>query len=184
MNKNKKGAAPCLIKAWEENKDQIYVWLKNKTNNNHLAQDLLQDLFIRAMNTDKNFCNIINAKAWLFKVAGNLVIDSFRKPNHEPFSFDILEEIIEHEPVDNLADCLPIVLKKLKPQDSELITACDIEGITQKDYAIKKGITLPATKSRLRRARAILKDELERSCQIKLDANQKVCCFTPENKNN
>lgn len=184
MNKNINGIAPCLIKAWEENNEQILAWLKNKTNNKHLAEDLLQDLFLRAMRTEKNFCNITNARAWLFKVAGNLVIDNFRKPNHQPLSFDIEEQETTLGPIDHLAECLPKILKKLKPQDSELIKACDLQGITQKEFALKKGLTLSATKSRLRRARVILKDELQRSCQVKLDENMKVCCFTPKDKIN
>jgi len=107
------------------------------------------------------------------------VIDHARKPTPLPLHSDIEQEQPEYAAVDGLASCLPRVLTELKPQDSELIKVCDIQGMSQQEYATQHGLTLAATKSRLLRARSKLKDQLSVSCQVKLDENQQVCCFTP-----
>ncbi|MDZ4255830.1 MAG: sigma factor-like helix-turn-helix DNA-binding protein, partial [Sulfuritalea sp.] len=82
-------------------------------------------------------------------------------------------------PVDGLAQCLPRVLAELAAEDRDAITCCDIEGMTQKDYAARLGLSLPGAKSRLQRARARLKARLTVACQVSFDAGGAVCCFVP-----
>ena len=55
----------------------------------------------------------------------------------------------------------------------------DINGMAQQASATAQGLTLAAAKSRLQRARVRLKEQLTRSCQVWLDAQGKVCCYTP-----
>jgi len=71
------------------------------------------------------------------------------------------------------------VLSELAPEDREAITLCDIEGMSQKDYAARLGLTLPGAKSRVQRARARLKLRLTVACQVTFDASGEVCCFVP-----
>ena len=82
-------------------------------------------------------------------------------------------------PVDGLAQCLPRVLSELAPEDREAIKLCDIEGMSQKDYAARLGLTLPGAKSRVQRARARLKARLTEACQVTFDESGEVCCFVP-----
>lgn len=82
-------------------------------------------------------------------------------------------------PVDGLTQCLPRVLAELSPQDREAITLCDIEGMTQQDYAKLIGLTLPAAKSRVQRARARLKARMNDACQVSYDEAGQVTGFVP-----
>ncbi|RWX55803.1 sigma-70 family RNA polymerase sigma factor [Photobacterium chitinilyticum] len=169
------------MRAWHQHESQLAHWLQAQTHDEPLAQDLLHEVFIRAMHQDKRFCNIANTKAWLFRVARNLLIDLSRKHVPSPTSAldDIEQEEADDTTVDSLANCLPRVLKELNPADSELLIACDIQGMTQQQFAIRHGLSLPAVKSRLLRARKKLRQQLTVSCQVRLDENKKVCCFTP-----
>lgn len=167
------------MQAWHQHENQLIHWLQAQTHDEPLAQDLLQEVFIRAMHQQQAFCDITNTKAWLFRVAGNLVIDQARKRMPLPLVDDLEQEAPEYAVIDSLANCLPRVLDELSPQDSELLKACDIHGMTQQQYATQHGLTLSAVKSRLLRARSKLRRQLTISCQVKLDENQQVCCFTP-----
>lgn len=167
------------MEAWQQNENQLILWLKAQTHDDSLAQDLLHEVFIRAMNQQQAFCDIANTKAWLFRVAGNLMIDQARKRTPLKLEDDIEQEEPVDAAVDSLANCLPRVLNELPPQDSDLIRACDIHGMTQQQYATRHDLTLSAVKSRLLRARKKLRQQLTLSCQVKLDENNKVCCFTP-----
>jgi DNA-directed RNA polymerase specialized sigma24 family protein len=44
----------------------------------HEADDLLQDLFVKALRQGPRFCQLQNARAWLFEVARNALTDRFR----------------------------------------------------------------------------------------------------------
>ena len=175
-------ARPCLMSAWTEHVQSLSHWLKAKSNDETLAEDLLQEVFIRAMLKDIEFCAIGNPRAWLYRVANNLLIDHSRKNRPVPLEQDIEQETTTEAEVDNLTQCLNRVLTELPMQDSHILKACDIKGMTQKEYAAQNGLTLPAVKSRLLRARGKLKQQLMTSCQVKLDANQQVCCFTPRER--
>ncbi len=172
------------MEAWLEHQSPLSLWLKSQTHDDSLAQDLLHDVFIRAMNQKKAFCDVRNTKAWLFKVARNLVIDHARKQQAHPMVEEVAFEepkspAIDKDVIDKLAHCLPRVLNELTPQDSDLLKGCDINGMSQQEYATRHGLSLSATKSRLLRARLKLKQQLSNSCQVKLDENNKVCCYTP-----
>ncbi|WP_064609052.1 sigma-70 family RNA polymerase sigma factor [Photobacterium sp. J15] len=178
-------AAPCLMRAWQAHQHSLLSWLYKHTDDDALAEDLLHEVFLRAMRKNKAFCDIDNAKAWLFRVANNLVIDQSRQRSFVPLDdLDFESEQQEIGVVDSLTQCLPRVLNELAPKDSDILKACDIHGMTQKEYAELHGMTLVATKSRLQRARQKLKRQLSQSCKVKLDEYHKVCCFTPRESKN
>jgi RNA polymerase sigma-70 factor, ECF subfamily len=81
--------------------------------------------------------------------------------------------------VDSLASCLTRVLGELSDEDRDAITECDLNGMSQEDYARKLGLSLPGAKSRIQRARKRLRAQLTQSCQVTLDPLGQVCCFVP-----
>jgi RNA polymerase sigma-70 factor (ECF subfamily) len=81
--------------------------------------------------------------------------------------------------VDSLATCLPRVLAELSAADRDAITQCDLQGLSQEAYARQLGISLAGAKSRVQRARRRLRAQLIASCQVVLDPQGSVCCFTP-----
>jgi RNA polymerase sigma-70 factor (ECF subfamily) len=50
-----------------------------------------------------------------------------------------------------------------------VIEQCDLNGMTQKDYAVAHNLSLPAVKARLRRARIELKTILVAECKVTQD---------------
>lgn len=170
----------CLLSAWDSHESELRAWLRGRLGNPHDAEDVLQDLFLKAMRQDKQFCEIANARAWLFEVARNALADRLRlKKNQVELPDDLAAEHEETPAVESLAACLPRALSELSEEDRDVITRCDLEGMCQEDYARLKGITLPGAKSRVQRARKRLREHLSEACQVKLDAAGKVCCFVP-----
>ena len=170
----------CLMTAWDGNEAELRAWLRGRLGNAHDAEDILQDLFLKAMRQDRKFCELTNARAWLFEVARNAMADRLRlKKEQVELTDDLAAEHEETPAVESLAACLPRALSELSEGDREAITRCDIEGLSQEDYARLKGITLPGAKSRVQRARKRLREHLSGACQVKFDAAGKVCCFVP-----
>lgn len=145
------------------------------------ADDLLQEVFLKALLQGKEFCCIDNPRAWLFHVARNLLIDRLRLSKEQvPLPDDLCEQSVSGvEPVDLLSQCLPRVLSELSPEDREAILLCDVRGLVQKDYAQRLGLSLPAAKSRVQRARLRLRAQLAEACQVTFDDKGNVCCFVP-----
>lgn len=170
----------CLMSAWDAHEAELRAWLRSRLGNAHDAEDMLQDLFLKAMRQDQKFCEIANARAWLFEVARNALADRLRlKKEQVELPDDLTAEHEEMPAVESLAACLPRALSELSDEGRDAITRCDLEGMTQEDYARLKGITLPGAKSRVQRARKRLREHLSDACQVKYDTAGKVCCFVP-----
>ena len=174
---------PCLLEAWSAHEAELLRYLRHRLRQPAEAEDVLHDLFLRAVRQRERFCAVTNPRAWLFEVARNIVIDNARRAHaSEPLpdnlvAFDEAES--ELAPVDRLSACLPRVLSELAAEDREALECCDIDGMTQQAFAELKGLSLPGAKSRVRRARQRLRAQLLTACQVQLDEDGKVCCFVP-----
>lgn len=170
----------CLMTAWHENEAELRGWLRHRLGNPVDADDMLQDLFIKAMRQGEGFCAIGNARAWLFEVARNALADRLRVQRQlVELPTDLAYETAELATVDSLAACLPRALSELSHDDREALTLCDLEGLPQDEYARRKGLSLPGAKSRIQRARRRMRERLAQGCQVRLDAAGQVSDFVP-----
>lgn len=170
----------CLMSAWDKHESELRGWLRGRLGSSHDGEDMLQDLFLKAMRQDRKFCEIANARAWLFEVARNAVADRLcLKKDQVELPDDLAAQHEETPAVESLAACLPRALSELSDEDRDAITRCDLEGMSQEDYARLKNLTLPGAKSRVQRARKRLREHLSDACQVKFDVAGKVCCFVP-----
>lgn len=169
-----------LMTAWHRHEGELRAWVRGRLGNGHDTEDMVQELFLKALRHDKKFCEISNARAWLFEVTRNALVDRLRlKKEQVELPYDLASETNESAAVDNLAACLPRALSELSEEDREVITLCDLEGVNQEDYARLKGLSLPGAKSRVQRARKRLREHLTQACQVRFDEAGKVCCFVP-----
>jgi RNA polymerase sigma-70 factor (ECF subfamily) len=59
---------------------RIYRWLFGLTGNTHTAEDLTQDVFLKAWSALPSFQGTVGFRAWLFRIANNRLIDTRRGP--------------------------------------------------------------------------------------------------------
>ncbi|RKF18689.1 sigma-70 family RNA polymerase sigma factor [Alginatibacterium sediminis] len=177
-------AVPCLMETWHLSESELYHWLLKHTNDPQLSFDLLQDTFLKALQQEQDFCDILNQRAWLYRVTRNLLVDRQRKANQEQnlplLDYEPLWVEQEVYAIDSLAQCIPKALNKLSPSESQIIQQCDLQGMSQQSFASEHGLTIVATKSRIQRARKKLKTILQKQCHIQFDEQQRVCCFFKE----
>ena len=172
----------CHDRAWQQHQREIQGFLEHRAGSVAEADDLLQEVFVKVLLQGRAFCELDNPRAWLFRVARNLIIDRRRLsmtrepllPLPDDFSAPPAADV---EPVDLLSHCLPSVLSRISAKDREAIVLCDLQGVSMGDYARQLGLSLPAAKSRLQRARLRLRSHLAKSCRVSYDGAGKLCCF-------
>jgi len=170
----------CVIHAWHQHEGELRRWLISRLGNPVDAEDLLQDVFEKAMLQGERFCSVENARAWLFRVARNTLIDRYRMQRDQvELPDDLWLDEAESNAVEDLSECLPRVLSELSVDDREVITLCDLNEMSQQHFADLKGISLPAAKSRIQRARKRMRQRLESGCQVQMNEAGNVCCFVP-----
>lgn len=170
----------CLTTAWAAHEAELRNWARRHLRNPAQADDLMQDLFLKALRQGERFCTLHNARAWLFEVARNTLADRLRVARETvELPEDLSAPLEDTDTVDRLTACLPRVLSELGEEDRDAITRCDLEGMAQADYAAARGLSLSAAKSRLQRARQRLKTRMTQACQVQLDDAGRVTDFVP-----
>lgn len=170
----------CVAAAWQRHERELLQFLRRRVADRTAAEDLLQEVFLKAMRAGRGFCVLEVPRAWLFQVARTTLIDHHRTTHPTeplPESGDLLPAppVDAPDPVDELAQCLDRALGKLAADDAQILRACDLQEQRQNDFAAAHGLTLAATKARLRRARQRLRQELTLACGVQFDAAGKVC---------
>ena len=178
------GNFACVAAAWATHEAELRGFLRHRRVDAGAAEDLLQDVFVRAMLKGEGFCRLDNPRAWLFQVARNALIDRARAARpHVPLDeagLEVESPVPEPlAPVDALASCVARVMSELSAEDADILRACDLEGHTQREYAERHGLSLPAAKSRLLRARRRLRDRISAACQVRFDAEGCVGSHVP-----
>jgi len=167
----------CVLRAWHAYEAELLDFLAHQLHDRALAEDLLQEVFLKSMRLGQGFCSLDNPRAWLYRVAKNTLIDHLRAS--KPFC-ELPDELAapqnQRAAVDELDICLLRNIERLAEEDRSILQACDINGCTVRVFAQTHALGLPAAKSRLLRARQRLRQLLVDHCQVKFDANGKVCC--------
>jgi RNA polymerase sigma-70 factor (ECF subfamily) len=170
----------CALRAWHEHQSELKGYLIHRLADPPLAEDLLQDVFIKALREGERFCALDNPRAWLFQVARNAVVDHLRiAKTGVPLPEDLAAEEQGVAPVDALAQCLERLLPELSTDDRDVLRLCDLAGMKLQAYADERGLTLPAVKSRLQRSRQRMRELLTQRCQVRFDEAGRVCCHVP-----
>jgi RNA polymerase sigma-70 factor, ECF subfamily len=156
-----------------ELKGFVYKRVKDKT----LTDDIVQDVFIKAKNKIDQLQENQKVKGWIFQITRNTIIDHFRKQSRHIDSF----ELDWQNDVLNFNECVENALRNLMltlpSKYREALQMAELENLSQLDMAERLGISYSGVKSRVQRARQMLKEKLHEALIIKTDVygNVVVC---------
>jgi RNA polymerase sigma-70 factor (ECF subfamily) len=137
------------------------------------ASDLVQETYLKAYRFFDSYQPGTNAKAWLFRILKNTFINDFRKKSKQPIKVDYqeVEATYNSDDVDEvqttdlrsdtvrdlLGDEVVRALNSIEVDFRTAIILCDIEGFTYEEMAKILDIPIGTVRSRLHRARHLLK---------------------------
>lgn len=149
--------------------DKVYKSTRLITQNDSMAEDACQEAFIAAFNTFGRLKDIKKFPAWLAAIASNKAIDMIRK-NSKIYCSDKLNNVRQslsrEDPIDLIVDRenkLRIInaINKLGLKYREVAILKYYYDLSDKEIGEALGISVSAVKSRLHRAKILLKKLLE-----------------------
>jgi RNA polymerase sigma-70 factor (ECF subfamily) len=153
--------------------DSLYNFAVYLSGNTDEAKDLLQETYLRAYRFIDYYKTDTNAKGWLIRILKNTFINEYRKQSKKPTQIDYddlynNEEIEESDQVDLrneifdslIGDEVTNAINELPVNFKLIILLCDIENFKYEEIAQIIDIPIGTVRSRLHRARNMLKKKL------------------------
>jgi RNA polymerase sigma-70 factor (ECF subfamily) len=131
---------------FEQYFDRIYYKVLGVVKNSEDAEDISQEVFMSVFRNLSKFREESNIYTWIYKIAINKTYDFFRKRKE---NLDLNEEILLI-PDNSNAETRIILeenLKKISPQEREIVLLKDIHGYKLKEIADMKNMNISTVKS-------------------------------------
>ena len=160
---------------WNNYGALLKSFLHSKISNQADVDDLLQEILIKSHSNLHSLKSETSIKSWLFQIANNSIIDFYRARARQnnlsdaPLWQDETIPEIEQE----LAKCIEPFINSLPDEMSKILTAIEIKGQSQKDYATNHDIPYSTLKSRVQAARKQLRYLYDDCCKFSLDTHGK-----------
>jgi RNA polymerase sigma-70 factor, ECF subfamily len=154
--------------------DRLYGYAMHLCKNSEDASDLVQDTYLNALKSEKQYSLGTNAGAWLFTIMRNTFLNKMRKISRKPASMagewieqmarEDISELMKHGP-DPGVKCLDNLLKEdisraiddLPEEFRDAVVLCDVQGFSYVEIASILDIPIGTVRSRIHRGRLILR---------------------------
>lgn len=160
----------------EKYQGKVYRHLRKMVNDPSQAEDLLQETFLNVYRGLNGFTGASSFSTWMFRIATNAALMYLRRERPETVEYDDkistesqelwapspelvatpLEKLLSMEgraKIEEAIDQLPIIYRSV-------IVLRDVDGFSLEEVANILGASIPAVKSRLHRARNIVRETL------------------------
>lgn len=161
-------------KTWQAYRDALFRFVLLRVGEETAAEDIVQEVFLKAHARQGTLREPSKLRAWLYQITRNEVIDYYRlqKPSEavpdELIQGDTREE--DNRVQRELARCLVPLLDEVPEPYRQALWLADFEGTKQRVVASRLGLSLSGAKSRVQRARKMLRDVLLKCCHVELDS--------------
>jgi len=159
------GSEKAFTTLYDKYSQQLYRNILRLVKDDDIAQELLQDLFLKIWESRQNIKLEGSFKSFLYKVAENLVYAHFRKIakdnrliakliiSYDDFETNVEETIISREN----HDFLKKAIENLSPQRKHIYTSCKLEGKSYEEVSNELGISTSTVRNQIVKANKSIK---------------------------
>lgn len=159
-----------IISTLVENHREFLQFLERRVGNRAVAEDILQDAFVKGIGRADTLRDEEAATAWFYRSLRNALIDHYRRGGASERALAAVAAELDEaqapdaELQDAVCKCVGRLATTLKPEYAEALQRVEVDGVSVGAFAAEAGITANNAAVRLFRARKALQKQLEVSC--------------------
>ena len=169
ITRARRGEVSAIGRLYDRHRESIFRYLWIRLDDRQLAEDLTGDVFMRMLAALPRYrMQGLPFRAWLYRIAHNLLVDYFRKMNHQAtVPLDAVEEQGAGDDPDRvieqtlLSERLQVALMRLEPTQCEVVVLRFLAGLSLQETALTLGKTEAAIKALQHRGLSGLRQALE-----------------------
>lgn len=164
---------------WDEYNQEIGRYILKLSSDPDISADIKSAVFEKLIFKYDTIKDKSKIRSWLYTIAKNEFLDwkKLNKKFIEKPDENIKLNEKELTPVEELSHCTIHMISKLPEKYRLPLYLSDIKGLKQKDISEKLNLNYSALKSRIQRARKILKENLQDCCKIKTNESGQILDF-------
>jgi len=163
--------SPTVTQLLVANHARFLTFLERRVGRRELAEEILQDAFVRGIARGGDLREEESAIAWFYRLLRNALTDHYRAADAERRGLDAFvreprpeSEVRDEELEATICACVGSLVDTLKPEYAAALRRVDLGGDSVQSYARQVGVTAGNAAVRLFRARQALRKRVEESC--------------------
>lgn len=163
---------------WLTSKTGIYNYVLKQTKDKEIANEITQQVLMKVYQACFKNREVHNIRSWLFQIAHNTIID-YQKQQQKIKATKINPIATDEESIwSDLAIFIEPLISFLPAKYAIPLKMSALLGLKQKEIAEQLNLSLSATKSRILRAKNLLRQEIEDCCYLETSANGQILDFS------
>lgn len=159
---------------WKTYSEDLKRFIISKVHDTAIADDILQDTFIKIHTKLHTLKDHNKLKPWCFTIARNSILDYWKLTNQDFEIANFEAEVVPEDEGHTEKDCLRGILQSLPKKYRDPLSLADIKGLKQQEVAEQLKQSLPTTKSQIQRARKLIAQGFMDCCGYVLNDDGKL----------
>ena len=162
---------------WIDLNEELYTFILGKIKEEQTAKDIHQEVFLKIQAKIHQLKHTSKLTSWVYQITRNTIIDHFRKGTHKNIpihDLDIPETEGENFDYLKLTTCINQKIENLSALHKEAIMLTSFKNYSQKELAEHLKMSYSGTKSRVQKAREILRESILDCPNVESDSSGKL----------
>ncbi|MFV1884444.1 MAG: sigma-70 family RNA polymerase sigma factor [Balneola sp.] len=156
---------------WDSFKESLFYFILKRVKDEDVSWDILQEVFIKIHLNLHQVKDPSKIHSWAFQITRNQVAEHFRKTTNM-VALDALDQEYLSDEIGadetNLC-CFEHLINELPQKYSDVLTLINVQGKKQKEAANELSLSLSNLKTRVYRAKELLKQKFIDCCRFTLN---------------
>lgn len=168
---------------WHVFHTPLLQFIRTRVADDSSAEDILQEVLLKL---HRELKDVKKLESWVYQITRHTIIDCYRSKEQPKASLDatevlgLAEDLPDDDVITDLFPAVRAMVKSLPEQDRQALVLTEFQGLTQKEYGERLGLSFSGAKSRVQRAREKLKQQLLECRHVEWDRRGGVIDYQPQ----